>query len=400
MIHVAGGTYLEFCREPHWDELVGSGLRASLALAQLKAPVEFSTFIGENQKPVLNAKTEGIALHLTDVKETIGFHYLHPLSKPAVEPDGHVRACQAKPALVAVDSDKVLRFGVVEGSFKVKARMATYDPQTPSDPRPFAENGSSAERLAIVANRSEARRLTGKRSTDDACKALIEAGAEVAVVKLGSAGSAVATKKGIERVPAFRTDQVWSIGSGDVFSALFARGWMELGMDPVEAATVASKGTSHFVRTRAVPSQDDLDKGTFVPLRTLPREQHKRVYLAGPFFNLPQRWLIEEFLKSLRDAGVHVFSPLHDVGRGDAEAVYEPDIEGLKQCRVVLACLDGLDPGTVYEVGYAHSLGAKVIAFVSAERHEDLKMVVGGGSVVTRDFATALYLTVWAATCE
>jgi nucleoside 2-deoxyribosyltransferase len=62
--------------------------------------------------------------------------------------------------------------------------------------------------------------------------------------------------------------------------------------------------------------------------------------------------------------------------------------------------LDGLDPGTIYEVGYAHSRGTKVIAFVSAERPEDLKMIIGGGSQITNDFATALYSTVWAATCK
>ena len=143
-----------------------------------------------------------------------------------------------------------------------------------------------------------------------------------------------------------------------------------------------------------------LEASTFKPLLPLPKEKVKTVYLAGPFFNLPQRWLIEEFKLALDNAGVPVFSPLHHVGRGNADDVYQPDIEGLKTCSVVLACLDGLDAGTVYEVGFAHSLGAKVIGFVSAERNEDLKMIAGGGSELTNDFATALYLTVWAATCE
>src|SRR5580700_6637394 len=55
--------------------------------------------------------------------------------------------------------------------------------------------------------------------------------------------------------------------------------------------------------------------------------------------------------------------------------------------------------GTNYEIGYAHSRGLPVIVFVSNERDEDLKMQKGGGSRVVNDFATALYLTVWAATC-
>jgi nucleoside 2-deoxyribosyltransferase len=400
MIHVAGGTYLEFCREPYWHELYGSGLRASLTLNKLDVSVCFSTFVGKEQKSVLAAKAVGIKLSDTETSDTVLFSYLHPLSKPTIEPDIFVRGCQQHPNVINVEADNVLRFGVVEGSAKVKARMATYDPQTPSDPRPFTENGSVAERLAVVANRIEAKRLTGQPTPEKACQTILNQGAEVAIVKCGTAGCVVATAARISRVPAYRTNRVWPIGSGDVFSALFAHGWMELGLDPVEAATVASKGTSHYVETQLLPQKNDLERTTFQPLRHLPPDKFKKIYLAGPFFNLPQRWLIEEFKDALANAGVQVFSPLHDVGRGSADDVYAPDIEGLKTCPVVLACLDGLDPGTIYEVGYAHSLGAKVIAFVSAERMEDLKMVIGGGSQISNDFATALYLTVWAATCE
>jgi nucleoside 2-deoxyribosyltransferase len=400
MIHVAGGTYLEFCREPHWYELYGSGLRASLALNNLKVPVYFSTFAGKGEKPVLAAKADGIKLSDIETSDTVVFSYLHPLSKPTIEPDIFVRGCQQHPNVINVEADNVLRFGMVEGSAKVKARMATYDPQTPSDPRPFAENGSVAERLAVVANRIEAKRLTGQPNPEKACHTILGQGAEVAIVKCGAAGCVVGTAAGITLVPAYRTKRVWPIGSGDVFSALFAHGWMEIGLNPVEAAILASKGTSHYVETQLLPEKNDLEKKDFQPLCRLAPDQFKKIYLAGPFFNLPQRWLIEEFKHALDDAGVQVFSPLHHVGRGEPNIVYGPDIEGLKTSPVVLACLDGLDPGTIYEVGYAHSLGAKVVAFVSAERTEDLKMIIGGGSQVTNDFATALYLTVWAATCK
>jgi nucleoside 2-deoxyribosyltransferase len=400
MIHVAGGTYLEFCREPHWYELYGSGLRASLVLHKLDVPVCFSTFADQNQKPVLTIKAAGINLEIVDTSNTVSFSYLHPLSKPSIEPDFFLRDHQLRPKVITIDAENVLRFGVVEGSAKIRAKMATYDPQTPSDPRPFTENGSSAEHLAVVANKSEAKRLTGHTDPEKACREILKQGAEAAVVKCGTAGCVVGTKGGISSVPAYRTKSVWPIGSGDVFSALFAYGWMEQKLDPVEAATLASKGTSRYVETLDYPDKATLQNAFFQPLRPLPPEKCKRVYLAGPFFNLSQRWLIEEFKDGLVNAGVHIFSPLHHVGRGDADAVYDPDIEGLKVCPVVLACLDGLDPGTIYEVGYAHSLGAKVIAFVSAERTEDLKMIVGGGSLVATDFATALYQTVWAATCE
>lgn len=400
MIHVVGGTYLELCREPHFYELYGSGLRASLALASLGARVRFSTFVGAEQRPVLEAKSNGVDVRPTVVDETVRFVYLHPLSTPAIEPDSYVSECELKPSEIEVQADKVLRFGMVEGRAKVRAKMATYDPQTPSDPRPFAENGSVAERLAVVANRVEATRLTGRDDPEKACRAILRQGAEVAIVKCGTDGCVVGTARGLSRVPAYRTNRVWPIGSGDVFSALFAHGWMELGLTPIQAADRASRGTSCYVESRVFPKRRDLERKDLVPLRRVAKRKRKQVYLAGPFFNLPQRWMIEEFRQTLLDAGVRVFSPLHAVGRGSAEQVYKADIDGLKKSGVVLACLDGLDPGTIYEVGYAHSRGIKVVAFVCSEPVEDLKMIAGGGSDMTNDFATALYLTVWAATCK
>ena len=399
MIHVIGGTYIELCPERRWKETFGSGLRSSIALRQLGVRVDFSTFIGTNQKDVLFARAEHIVLHPTYTKETIRFHYLHALSRPAIGPERYVRGCLASPKSIEVSAEKVLRFGMVEGSAKVEAQMATYDPQAPNGPRPFGENGSRAKRLAIVANHREAELMTRRVQPDLACKALVKQGAEVAVVKCGPDGCFVGTAKEVGHVPAYYSRRTWPIGAGDIFSAIFAYGWMEQGMKPVKAADLASRGTSHFVEN-GFPTEEALQKQKFTPLRRLSPRRRKKVYLAGPFFNMAQRWLIEEFRNALIDAKVRVFSPLHDVGRGEAKVVYGPDMKGLKESGVVLACLDGLDSGTIYEIGYAHKLGLKVIGYVSAEREEDLKMIVGGGSEMTSDFATAVYLTIWAATCK
>lgn len=403
MIHIAGGTYLEYCREPVWDELWGSGLRGAVATATLGGECVLHTFADTKNRPVLEMKAESaaIVLEVHEIPQILRFEYLHPLSKPVIEPELDVRALAIEPRTIKLKADRVLRYGVMEGSFQVEAEMAVYDPQSPSNPRPFGENGSIAKRLAVVANRSELMKLTRKPTAEEACSYLLEdAGAEVVVMKLGADGCWIGTKDSVDRVPAFFTEGIWKIGSGDVFSAVFAQGWMEQGLSAAEAALRASRATAHFVETRTPPTADLIAQDTRLRLRLLPAAQHKQVYLAGPFFNLAQRWLIEEFRAALLHFGVRVFSPLHEVGRGAHEAVYEPDIDGLKQSGVVLACLDGLDPGTIYEIGYAHSRGLTVIAFVTAEREEDLKMPAGGGARIVKDFATALYWTVWAATCE
>src|SRR5207237_4443331 len=101
-------------------------------------------------------------------------------------------------------------------------------------------------------------------------------------------------------------------GSGDVFSAVFAYCWGERNLSPPDAALAASAAVAEYVETRSLPlselpSADD-------------RESYFRdsiqpnVYLAGPFFDLSQRWLIEECLSLLESLGAEVFSPLHDVG--------------------------------------------------------------------------------------
>ena len=46
--------------------------------------------------------------------------------------------------------------------------QAVYDPQAPNKPQDFSENGSTAERLAIVCNQSEARKIAGCESLEEA----------------------------------------------------------------------------------------------------------------------------------------------------------------------------------------------------------------------------------------
>jgi nucleoside 2-deoxyribosyltransferase len=121
------------------------------------------------------------------------------------------------------------------------------------------------------------------------------------------------------------------------------------------------------------------------------------VYLAGPFFNIGQRWLVEESRLALLGMGLRVFSPLHDVGMGHAQEVAPKDIEALKVSRSVLALVDGLDAGTLFEIGYARCLGRPVIVLAQSTPEEPLKMLTGTSCEVVSDFVTSLYRAAWAA---
>jgi nucleoside 2-deoxyribosyltransferase len=115
-----------------------------------------------------------------------------------------------------------------------------------------------------------------------------------------------------------------------------------------------------------------------------------RVYLAGPFFTIAQLWLIEEARRCLTDAGMKVFSPFHEIGPGPAEEIGPADIAALNECDAVFAVLDGLDSGTIFEVGYARALDKPVVGFAQTVTEEDLKMIVGSGCTVIPDFVTAI----------
>jgi hypothetical protein len=404
MIHVVGGTYLELCLEPPWDELFGSGGRAAAALSSLDSNVSLSTYVDSTEGPTLDiiAATLKFQFHATSIPRTISFEYHHGLSEPRINPPTSL--IQRAESILVKDVN-ILRFGFLEGDGVVHGENVVYDPQNVFNPRPFGENGSTAKRLAIVANSSECLKLTNSscawHESEVLGKALLEqAGAEVVVVKRGSLGATVVTSGETRNIPAYRTQRVWPIGSGDVFAAVFASYWASEQADPFTAADRASLATAYYCDTKKLPIPADFVHQVKYP----PIEQKndfplssKQVYLAGPFFTMAERWIINQARKHLAEHGFKVFSPLHDVGYGTATEVAPADIEGLKCSDIVFAILDGLDAGTVFEIGYARSLNKPVVVFVQNEADENLKMLVGTNCEIVDDFVSAIYRTVWAA---
>ena len=397
-INVVGGTYLEVCREPAWEELYGSGLRGAAALSALDPDVRLLTWISDEQRPTLDAYAQhyGIALDARQARSTLKFSYVHGLSRPWIDPPLHLLTPAEQ---ITLSAPTVLRYGTLESDAVVNGNTVVYDPQSTYDARPFSENGSSARRLAIVANRREGAAMTGEESVDDIGAALLaQPGAEVVLIKRGALGVWVFQRGGTDRVPAYRNDFVFPIGSGDVFSAAFAHRWATEGADPVEAADFASRSVAFYCGSQNLPIPRDVTDRIQIPLvPTTGGRQPRRVYLAGPFFTTAERWLVSEARDGLLQQGLEVFSPFHDVGVGPADEVVPKDIAALRSCDAVLAIIDGFDAGTSFEVGYARSLNIPVVAFVQNEPEEPLKMLVGTGCEITGDFVSAVYHAAWAA---
>jgi len=399
MLHVAGGTYLERCLFPEWHELFGSGLRASLAVKNLGAPVTLHTYLARRDELTLRAKaaSNGIEVNIrAEISATVGFDYFHGLSTPVIAPPPQlIRQADA----FELTEDCILRFGFMEGDAVVHGKMVVYDPQSPQSPVLFRDNGSSAEKLAIVSNRTEGRLLTGRRDPNEIAAALFESQrCSAVVIKCGSHGCIVCEDGKTTQVPAFKTDKVWPIGSGDVFASAFSKFWALDHKTAAESAELASKATAYFCGTKSLLFPADFPASFALPPISPRSGAPKRVYLAAPFFSMSQNWLVEQALEALSSQGLSVFSPLHHVGRGAANQIYDKDIAGLRESDIVFACVDGLDSGTIFEIGFAVSLGKPVVAFVQNEPPEDLKMLEGGGCLLEKDFVTAIYKTYWLAT--
>lgn len=387
---IAGGLYGESCIDPPWNELFGPGGRAAAALSNRGIDIELYCYFEAQQayRADFQAGNFGFRLIRSD-GPTLTFNYFHFLSVPEIRP-----ALKFPAPTIEIIGDRIVRYGFLEGDARVIGKQVVYDPQNAGAPVSFWANGSSAERLAVVCNLGEARSLTGKSSAEECALALLEIErAEVVVLKMGGAGALVQTSSGVSRVPAHMTETVRKIGSGDVFTAEFAYRWIIQGADPVTAAKGASLQTAFYCEYQTLPLrphvvEQDLPAVTAPPLRT---DKTYDVYLAGPFFNLGQRWLIEEVRNLFREMELRVFSPIHDVGEGAAEAVAEADLRGLDESRFVFACLDAFDPGTVFEIGYAHAHNIPVLAYGQNLSEHDKVMFEGSGCILIPDFVSAIY---------
>jgi hypothetical protein len=390
---VVGGTYVERSFFPAVGNIYGSGLRAAAAVSKRGTPVEFHTFVSDGRRADLRATAAifGIELHASAYPETFVFEYLHTLALPSVDPLAAPKAS----ARLEVRCSQVLGFGMMEGNPLIHGNRVVYDPQCPNNPLPFSANGSTAGELAVVCNQKEARLLTGVQDLPEAGRALLQqSNAKVVIIKHGAAGALVFTESNVSTIPAYRNRATSLIGSGDVFSATFAYHWLVLREDPVAAAIVASQSTAFYCATQVLPVPWPLP--TSFPLVAVESERPlRRVYLAGPFFAPHELWMVNEARQCLEQQGLEVFSPFHDVGLGHPDVVAKRDLEEIEACDLVFALLDGRDPGTIFEVGYARALKKPVIAFSTSEEKVHLTMFLGSGCDIHHNFVAAIYAAAW-----
>ncbi|MDZ4201930.1 MAG: PfkB family carbohydrate kinase [Gallionella sp.] len=403
IIEIVGGAYWEECSFPPRSVYRGSGMRAAAILASFDVNVRLHSALGPSLKPhfVEIANNLNIQLDARDKSTDVKFQYSHPLASP------HISRIPSSCSFngEAVIADTALVFGMIEGRIPVRAKRVVYDSQDGFRSKPFEHNGSTAEELALVVSYSEGVALTDKQDPDDIASNLLERpNVSAVVIKCGPQGALVATRDNRNWISSFPTKRVYKVGSGDVFSAAFAFAWLYQNKPPLLSAWFASRVVASYVET----SCDSLDESTINAcwedaedaLNTRTRNSAKlvpetQIYLAGPFFSTAQRWGVDEARSALIDMGFKVFSPVHDVGMGSSDEVVRQDLYELDRSGVVLALLNDLDPGTIFEVGYAKAKGIPVIAIAESAKESDLTMLLGSGCFVVDDFSTGIYYACW-----
>lgn len=392
-VDVVGGVYGERCAFPVSDDIYGSGGRAAAGISRHVDHVRLHTVLPPEEKDAVRKRmgSFGVEVLARKGEQLIGFDYLHCLSDPVVTP--HIPQIRQQGQL-HVSANVAVLFGMMECEASVNADVCVYDPQSPTRPTGFSESGSTAERLALVMNAREIELLTRRTGLEAAHELLTRENAEVVIVKRGIHGALVVDRSGhASTIPAYTAKKVFTIGSGDIFVAAFALAWALKGRSSTSAADYASRAAASYVESSVLPMRSPIEVTT--EARRVAQIKQKKIYLAGPFRDIGQRAMVNDARRILRELGMIVVSPVHDIGHGPAHLVVERDLAAIRNADVVVAVLNGNSPGTVFEVGYAAALDKPIICIAQNLSENDLKLPRGTHCTIQNDFVTALHEVAW-----
>jgi hypothetical protein len=370
------------CEIPTWDAQMGSGGRAAAAVSALSPGSVLHTYSPPRVgcgAAALRALGIDVRAHPSSVG--VAFAYFHPLSRPYIEPPPE-KIPSKQP--IYVSGDTVLRFGFLEGEAIVAAGRAIYDPQNSKVSAPFGANGSRASELALVLNERELRTMVRVSDIGAAAAELIRSqGASVVVVKRGPLGATVfQPSESATHIPAYRSERVFKIGSGDIFSAIFAVQWGEAKLTASHAADLASRSVSAYCATCRLP----ISAATTQNLNPVGGELAGPVLLMGAVTTLGRRYTMEEARFCLGELGVAVVSPALD------RTIVQAD----GSLAAVLVLSEGMPEDDVDRAISEHAAHRPIVVLAEGLSMSHQRAPRPNTSL-TDDFTSALYMTVWAA---
>ena len=109
----------------------------------------------------------------------------------------------------------------------------------------------------------------------------------------------------------------------------------------------------------------------------------KKIYIAGPLFNVHEKKYLEEIAEVLGGNGYGCFLPHrdqtgidpeelknNDMSQSTKDIIFQTDVQALNESDLVVALVTGqdIDSGTASEIGYMYANNKPVIAITAEER--------------------------------
>ncbi|WP_315752506.1 MULTISPECIES: hypothetical protein [unclassified Bradyrhizobium] len=388
---VVGGAYLEECDWPEWQRIMGSGVRAALAVSELSPGSELYTFVDQEARGdlALTMTERGIKTHLRTRREPIVFYYKHPLtSPPAQEPD----EWNAKGTrLWTIEGSTVLAFRLLEAKLKINADRAVFE----ISPRDEEISRGKIGSLALIAAEDElpdaASPADGFR--DVAARLMAAHKADLMIIRRRAGGGVLFEGELEHDVPAYVARQWFKIGAGNVFCAMFAHYWGEKKMSPLRAAELASRSSAYYAGELAIPM---VAEGSLPTMETFDPSIQCKVFVVSPCASMAQQWLLDQAIDSLDRLGVTTVSA-YDLGL-DGVPLKSGDIDKvLEDSDAVLVLADGADIASALAVGLARVRHLPIVVLAEDSKQTRLDLWQGTQCEIARDFATAVYRAMVAA---
>ncbi|TBX69621.1 hypothetical protein EZL74_07015 [Flavobacterium silvisoli] len=394
MISVIGGTYREIDYDDVSLDIYGSGYRCCKFLLENKCIVNYHTSGNDEVENYLNEVKKvysNFSFKLTKSEDLVTFKYSFALDTPNIFPNIlNIKSTDN----IKVDGDNIICYGMLESEFNISGKKVIYDPQTSLRPKKYSEFGI-AEELIYIVNMNEAKSISSQNELEEIKKYFFNnEKAYALIIKNGPHGAKLYLKSNEEiDIPSFITKNVNKIGSGDIFTSSFGYYWMNKKLPLKECAILASKATSLYCDKKVYIDVKDFEYD-FIAYEGK-NLKDKQVYIAAPFFSLAELILIDKIRNAFLEFGVKVFSPFHDIGFGDDEAIAIKDLQGIKDSDIIFCVFDNLDSGTLIESGFSIAMDKKIIGYHRTCEDSKLLMLKPGNLKVFKNLTTAMYHTIW-----
>ena len=126
----------------------------------------------------------------------------------------------------------------------------------------------------------------------------------------------------------------------------------------------------------------------------------KKVYIAGPLFNIHEKKYLEEIAEILESNGYDCFLPHRDqvveleerrsvdhMSQETKDTIFQTDLDELEKADITVALITGqdIDSGTCCEIGYTYAMKKPVLAIDADERRYRNLFVEGMLTITIND---------------